>query len=437
MPAMARLRRLLGRILGPAHDAGPVRSFVQVVFLTPREFQRDNGLSWAASLAYSSLLALVPVAILAFAMIEVFEQLARPDEKIVDLLIARGLPEAAEKAGDLVRELVAQARAASAQLGVTGIGLLLITGMNLFGAIERAVHVIWKAPPRRNPLSRFINFWLVLTLTPTLLGVSVYVTARVGSVEHRALVSLAPYATNCLVFFVLNLLLPNLRVRPVSALVGALVAGPLWEVGKLGFSYYVGRAVSFHVLYGPMSLVPVFVLWIWVTWIIVLLGVEIAYVHQNRAAVTIGAHVEGSGHAALREAQALGLIVEIHRAFRRGEKPPDWSTLSLRTAMPLEDVRLRLRELETAGYVRRYRGNTYLPAREGAQVRLADLAGAVRGGLPAEVADPVHRALLDVMRHAQESGLEVIGDTTVADLLSADGEAPSGPAEEVETDDER
>lgn len=414
------------------------RALLRVLILVPAEFRRDYGLQWSAALSFTTLFAMVPLAILAFALVSVFERMFDLDEQVVDLLLRQGLPDAADKARGEIRNLVDRVGAASGRLGVVGTLLLILTGLGLFSALERSVNRLWKIRSRGNPLRRFRAFWLVLTLWPALFGLSVWATARLRSPELRegfealgpllnAAVWVVPFLLTWTVFFLFYVYLPNTRVRLGPAVLAAIFAGSVWEVAKWGFNVYVSNAKQIDRVYGPLSILPLFILWIYLSWIIVLFGVELTYVLQNYRAVVAAAAGARTEHGATREYAALRLMVEIYRPFREGLKPPDLSDVARRVAVRTESTRQLLESLEKAGLVSQDPSGLYHPGREASRIRVAEIIEAVRGDFETLARvddDPIARRLSESFAAAEEARTKAF-DATLDDVLRHE----QGPAE--------
>jgi len=415
---------------------------LRVLTLGVREFIRDSGFQVAAGLSFTTLLALVPVGILAFALFGAAADAFDIDviEGVEGLLLDRGLPDAAEQAGEEIRGLIDQTRQASTGLGALGAGFLIVTALGLYSALDRAFNRIWKVRRRRNAFQRFRAFWFVITLGPVLVGLSVYATARLrslgggeggampGPVVHLVLF-LLPFLLTWATFFFFYVYLPNTRVRPVSALIGAVLAGSAWEVAKWGFNTYVSHAVTINKIYGALGILPIFILWIYVTWIVILVGVEISFAHQHRLALAAGAGGLDVERGATRELTGLGLLREIYEPFRADRQPPDLGVLSSALVVRSETAREILDDLEEAGLVRRDSGGLYIPGREAARVTLAQGVNAVRGP-GATVADVWTTPTGEKIRQAFGAGeacrAKTLGETTIEDVLVASREDSPG-----------
>jgi len=174
-------------------------------------------------------------------------------------------------------------------LGVAGIGLFIYAAMMLAVSLEDNFNTIFKAPKGRPISHRIAVYWSVITLGSTLLGLSLYLTSEVlGWVRTHAelgvllavLSRLAALAASWVMLFLLYLLFPNTRVRLKPALVGALLAAVAWEASKYGFQVYVTTFVPYAKFYGALGLIPLFLFWVYLSWMIVLFGLELTYALQ-------------------------------------------------------------------------------------------------------------------------------------------------------------
>jgi membrane protein len=436
-PERAGVRNRFLRWLDPrglTRIPGLLLGSIRVVFLSLREFLRDNGLHWAASISYSTLLSLVPLGILFFALIGTFGRLFDVDvNDVEEAYMEQGLPDAAKRAGDEIRSLIARSRSSSTGLGVIGGGFLVITAMGLFSALERAVNTLWKIRRVRNAFKRFLAFWTVVTLGPVLAGISIFATARLQAMSGVyatgvvgfllvTAIRLLPFVLTWGTFCVFYIYLPNTKVRLGSAMLGAVVAGSAWEVAKWGFNAYVSHAVNIDRVYGALGIIPVFILWVYLTWILILLGVEVVYVHQHQRAVLAGAIVHDLELGASRELAALGLLLQVYRPFREGRPAPDPNTLSSELVLRAEAVRLLLDDLEHAGLVRRDSGGLVLPAKEANRITLGEAMQAARGSAKAlaDVWETPEGQRIRAAFDAAETGRgEMLSKTTLEDVLNA------------------
>lgn len=140
----------------------------------------------------------------------------------------------------------------------------------------------------RSFLHRVINYWALLTLGPLLLGFGIYITTRysaVGRLQRTVLTHIGPallsYVVATAAFFLLYFILPNTKVKVRAALFGAAVGALIWSIAKWGFGLYVTRLIPYSQVYGVLGLIPLGVLWIFITWFIVLFGLELTFTMQH------------------------------------------------------------------------------------------------------------------------------------------------------------
>jgi len=247
------------------------------------EFLADKCLQRASALAFASLLALVPVTATFFFFLTKLEAFGEIRVKVEDLLLDNLVP----ARNDVIRDYLAQYTQNVTLLGVFGIVTLFITAIFLFNTIEHTINEIWHAKQRRPFLGKLTSVWAALTAAPILICVSFYVAAKLtaGDVDIFSLKFL-PHILNGLAFWFAYQYIPYTPVRIRAAVVGAIVGGTLWELAKDGFNWYIANMATFDRIYGALGAIPVFLLWLYVTWLIVLFGAEVAYAvqypHGNR-----------------------------------------------------------------------------------------------------------------------------------------------------------
>ncbi len=259
-------------------DRERVRSFLR--FLLKR-FIDDNCLLSAGALSYTTLLALVPLTATVFGVIAMFPVYQRWGDALTIFLFTNFVPKSAASVADYIRNFASSAR------GLTGFGLagLLTTSVLTMWSIEDAFNRIWRVPTARRPLARFLLFWAALTLGPLLavlsVGISSYLFSlpAVATAEQSALLKYALHLTPMLLELIASTVaynvIPNRSVAWRHALAGGVLATTLFEIAKYAIAYYLSRA-SYQQVYGALAIIPIFLLWIWVSWLVVLLGATLA-----------------------------------------------------------------------------------------------------------------------------------------------------------------
>ncbi len=251
-------------------------------------FINDKCIQRASALAYASLLATVPMVALGFSVFTSFQAFDAIAGSVSDALLKYLLPTSQQAVQDYLGS-VADKTTAISVFGVIG---LLFTATALLNTIEEAFNDIWRITRARPWLSKFITFWATLTLAPILIGASITITSYFAALpvishvaEGASYISeapfLVPWLMSSLAMATLYSVLPNTTVPFRYAAVGGLVAGALFEWAKSGFAFYVTEVANYEQLYGALSTLPVFLIWIYLIWVIVLLGSEVAFCLQH------------------------------------------------------------------------------------------------------------------------------------------------------------
>lgn len=247
--------------------------------LVGARFGEDRLNRVAQALSYTTLLALVPLSTLVFGLFSVFPVFESWMTTVQTFLYQHFVP----ASGDVVQKYLNQFANKSAQLTAFGLLFLIVTALMLLATIEESFNEIWRAPQKRKWLNRFLGYWAILTLGPILVGLSISLTSYVvslplfkasyfvGAARTVALNSL-PVLAEILAFLLLYMVVPNVQVRFSHALIGAIFAAILFELTKRGFALFVVKYSSYRLIYGAIAALPVFLIWIYLSWVITLLG---------------------------------------------------------------------------------------------------------------------------------------------------------------------
>lgn len=259
---------------------------LQILALTVREVARDGIIQRASSLTFFTMLSVVPLLSVVTALLGAFG-VFDPVEGDLARYLRTLFPAAG---GEIAGYLQASStRAASSIGGINGVGLLVIS-IFLFNAIERSLTDIWHGAHNRSLMAKFLMFYTLITLGPLLLIVSVVQTASAQlvvssylGVDFGVVSQFYPALAGLVVFTLMNKILPSAQVSWRSALLAGVVTAAGFELAKWGFNQYVNVVItdSYNRLYGALGTVPIFMLWVYVTWIVILVGSEIAYCYQH------------------------------------------------------------------------------------------------------------------------------------------------------------
>lgn len=240
-------------------------------------------------LAYISLLSLVPLIAVMFSMLGMFPMFSELRIRLEQLIFANVIPTRGEEIQSYINEFINNTG------GMTAVGILalIIVALLLIHNIDKTLNKIWRVKQRPRPIISFSIYWMILTLGPVLIGTSIAVTSYLATFSRYAddytpgfssfILWLVPYVMSLLAFFILYLVVPNLKVQVRHALWGALLATVLFEFFKRGFALYVSEFPSYQALYGALALVPILFIWVYLSWLVVLLGAELTALLQQRA----------------------------------------------------------------------------------------------------------------------------------------------------------
>ncbi len=271
--------------------------YLRCIRTTLQQFSADRCFQRASALAYATLLAIVPLVILLFSMFASFQGVHDLTMRIQHHLITYLLPTSQHIIMDYISTLSEKSHSLSI-LSATG---LMITVTALFITMDETFHDIWKIQRKRSHLARLMMFWSLLTLSPILLGLSISITsyfAAIPFIHHiseqtlfsQQIPFIIPWLISSLAMLAMYTTLPNITISMRAATVASLLAGALFELSKLGFAYYVTQWAHYEQLYGALGTLPVFLVWIYLSWVIVLLGAELHQVLQQQRTPPVSTH---------------------------------------------------------------------------------------------------------------------------------------------------
>ncbi|MBV2130083.1 virulence factor BrkB family protein [Arsukibacterium indicum] len=263
-----------------------IKDFIAAYF---QRCQQDQITIVAGYLAYISLLSLVPLIAVMFSMLGMFPMFEELKSELEQLIFANVIPTRGAEIQTYINTFIDN----TSGMTTVGILVLIIIALLLIYNIDKTLNKIWRIKQRPRPIISFSIYWMILTLGPVLIGTSIAVTSYLATLSRYAddytpgvsnvILWLIPYLMSLLAFFILYLVVPNLKVRVRHALWGALLATVLFEFFKRGFTLYVSEFPSYQALYGALALVPILFIWVYLSWLVVLLGAELTAFLQQRA----------------------------------------------------------------------------------------------------------------------------------------------------------
>lgn len=341
---------------------------------------RDDGVSrMAGSLAYTSLLSLVPLFAIALAMLAAFPafDIVRQD------LVSWAFRTFAPSIGEVVQLQIQRFIDNAGQLSAIGILSLVVTAIMLLVTIEGTLNAIFRVAKSRSALSKLLVYWTALTLGPLLMGAALslqgYVTAlsrwSVTKVVTPFVALPLPTLLTTIAFAVMFAAIPNRRVAVRDALIGAATAALLFAILRWGFGLYITSSRTYASLYGAVAVLPVFLLWTYLSWLAILIGAEItAALPEWRS----GQHLGGSSsRPARRLTLALEVLAILHDLYRRGIVGASRRDLLAQTSCSERELMRLLARLQGTGFTAPTLRRRVVLARDLETATLADLVAAL------------------------------------------------------------
>ena len=258
------------------------------------KFYKDRCLIRASGMAYSSLLALVPLSALVFSLLTAFGAFDRLKESIQQIVFRQLLPTRQNEIIEYINIFIENTKT----LGVVGLLLFTLTSVFLISNIQGNFNDIWYVRKKRNFFSQFSVYISVILVTTLLVGVPFTITGWIKTTAAEItflkinllvqfLITFSPKILFSFTLFILILTVPSARVGFPGAFVGAVSGGFLMWAVKTIFAAWSTTAVRYSVIYGSIALIPIFLIWLYIIWLVILLSVEISFVWQNGGGIKI------------------------------------------------------------------------------------------------------------------------------------------------------
>ena len=353
---------------------------LRIILLALRGFDEDKCQLRASALTFYSLLSIVPVVAMAFGIAKGFGF-----EMLLEKQLLARLPGQEEVLTQVIqfsRNLLENTKGGL----VAGVGVLLLfwTVIKVLGNIERSFNDIWGIKKARSIGRKFSDYISMTIICPFLLilssSVTVFITTQVALVTKKiaflgffspiifSVLGILPYAVIWVLFTFIYIFMPNTKVQFKSGMLAGIAAGSLYQVVQWGYITFQVGVAKYNAIYGSFAALPLFLLWIQVSWLIVLFGAEISFAHQN-------VHLYEFEPDCLRVNQffkkvvALRVVHLVIKNFSEGKKPLTATQISQILEMPIRLLRQILYELVECDIISEtktedYKEEGYQPARD-------------------------------------------------------------------------
>lgn len=396
------------------------RAFVyqalRVAYLAGKDFIEDQCPLRASALSYTTLLSLVPLLAFMFAIAKGFGAQDQLGPWLLEKARTSSVPEmlpVAQQILTFVNNYLEQTRTGT--LGTFALLFLLYTILRTLGTIESSFNEIWRIETPRTFMRKFSDYLSILAVGPILIVTAIGITTSLSSsrvVQYlyqigllstalELLVYFLPYLTLWMAFTLLYLFMPNTRVRFSSALIGGIMGGTLWQITFWGYvSLQIGIS-GYNAIYASFASIPIFLIWLYTSWLLMLIGAEISFAHQHVETHRMERRTLSVNHGS-RELLALRLMTSICRRFADGAPPLSAEELSQSLAVPVPLAREVLSQLSSIQLLIEIPGKrtTYQPARPPEKITAMEVSHALRHhgsdlDLKEDTATHYLRALLD------------------------------------------
>ena len=365
---------------------GKLFVLLQFCYLLVVNFMSHQGLLRASALTFTTILSLIPFLAIAFAVLKGFGV-----QNALDPLLRQVAGDSQTTITNVINYVN---NTNFKSVGAIGLLMLVFTVISLLGNIEEAFNAIWRVKETRPLKRRFSDYLSVVIVGPLLLLVATSLTSGLQSqwlvkwlIERTyfgdAIISffrLIPYISIWIALTFIYSYIPNTRVRLRSALLGGVLAGTVWQLAQWGYFHFQIGVANYNAIYGTLAALPVFLVWIYTSWLIVLFGLEIVCAHQHHRYGIAGLFPDSLGSEA-REQLSLALMVQICSDFITADPPPTTEQLENELEVPPDLLEEILTTLSESGFLVATSGEEpgWLPAREPSEVLVCDVLAALRG----------------------------------------------------------
>jgi membrane protein len=405
----------------------PIR-LLRVAQLVLKGFKEDDLPVHASALTFATLMSLVPALAVAFALLKGF---GFGQEKVQALLAwTESMPAEFQNFTQTVLTIVSSTNFAA--MGWVGLAAVVAMAITVLGSMEMSFDRIWGVQRSRGMVRKVANYVAVLVLVPLLIGVGGTIeTTLHGAVPLlpagvgrflRSALRLTSLFTTWLAFFSLYTLLPHTKVRALPATLSSVVTAVIWVLWQRAYISLQMGVARYNAIYGTFASIPIFLAWLYTSWVIVLLGAELTFALQNAATYSMESM---SVNASARSRITLALAVLAYAADALRGRKPRFTPASFSAAhhVPIRLLNDLVRMLVRAGYLVEVTApeSSYVLARAPETIKLRDVFAAVleEGAHPERLSEKNIEANVRAILAKVDKGLDgALGERTLADLAA-------------------
>ncbi len=309
------------------------------------KLEEDKVFIKASALSYTFVLSLIPLSTVIFSLYSRFGQFKEFEKEINALLLKLFMPQYVSRIQSLIDSLINK----SSSMGIIGIIGVVVFSVLLLETVDNTLHEIWRVKRRGSRYLKYVSYWAFITLAPLFIALSLYLSSRVRqtSMGQELLTNILftsffkialPWLLTSIAFFILYYVLPSFPFSIKNAIIAAATSGFFWELSKYLFDYYVEHFSLVPYIYGAISVLPMFLIWIYLSWLIALTGAELVHV------------LEGFGAIVNEDAISLAIMITLFRYYTK-EGAVSMDALSKETGLKKPVIIYILNKLYDAGLI--------------------------------------------------------------------------------------
>ena len=390
----------------------------------------------AMSLIYTTLISLVPLLAVSFSVLKAFGVQGQIEPFLLEFLSPLG-PKGEEIGANIIGFIN---NMNVGVLGAVGLGLLFYTVVSLVQKIEQTFNHIWHVKNSRSFLRRVTDYLSVLMIGPVMVVSALAMTASmVSSTFVQYVISIEPfgtmfyfvglaipYALIIIAFTFMYIFIPNTTVKIGPALTGATVAGILWKTAGMLFASFAAGSTKYDAVYSSFAILITFMIWLYLSWLIFLLGSQIAFYRQHPEYVRpLRGKIELSSRQ--KEKVALMVMYLIGKHYYQGLQPWTLRTLNTQLELPSDLLSNTLDNLANNGLILEIidKDTTYIPAKDLDAITLYELINITRNASDDTVGSAlVQPEVEDILSGLDQAYTSVLGNRTVRDWISEHNKIP-------------
>ena len=382
----------------------------------------------AMSLVYTTLLSIVPLLAVSFALAKGFGMVEKVRERFTQSLTHLG-PDGVQIAENILQMVD---RINGRAIGAIGVVFFLWTAVSMVQKVESSFNYVWYVSKPRSLARRFTEYLVVLLMAPLVMGTAFSMIASLNSTRFVTYLETVPgFAQLFLlvgktlpfimiigVFTFMYYFMPNTKVNLKSAIVGGIGGGILWATVSVVFTTFIATSFRTFAVYASFGVGIIALIWLYLNWLVLLLGSQLAFYHQNPAFLRIGRQEPRLSNG-MRERLALSIMIMVGKAFRISGQKVKLTNIGSRLNISTLALAPVIEALEEDGLLLSTEAETLVPGREVSRIRLQDILNVVRiQGETGSFGEPIWADNVDLMGAELDGAItNVVGERSLADLL--------------------